>query len=432
MKTRTGIALLSVYSTLILAACGGGDKSNPDPPGTLLMSDQQRISAPDVPAGDLEAQVAADADFAFDFYRQIQAGSGTDNLFFSPHSIQLALAMTWAGARGQTETDMAQALGFVLPQQRLHPVFDLIDLELARRGEGAQGTDGEGFRLRVLNSIWGQTGYDFLADFLDVLAENYGAGLRLMDFVADAEGARQTINAWVEEVTEGRIEDLIPAGAISEYTKMVLVNAIYFNAAWELPFDEDQTHDGTFNTADGREVTVPMMHQSAELQFFQGEGFTAVELPYDGHELSMWVLVPDAGGLAALEQALSADLLAAIHAGGEWGTVDLTMPRWELDGSTVSLKQVLSAMGMGIAFTPAADFSGMHAGGDLMIHVLHQAFVKVNEAGTEAAAATAVIVGDVGIPPEGPTVVLDRPFVYLIQDLPTGQVLFVGRVTDPS
>lgn len=434
MKTKHLMKASALALSLSLAACGGpNDEPDLQQPGTELKSDLQRISAPDVPGSDLQAQVEANTDFAFGFYRQLLVEAGDDNLFFSPHSIQVALAMTWAGARGQTETDMAAALGFVLPQAQLHPVFNLIDLELIRRGEGAEGADGQGFRLNVLNAIWGQAGYAFLDGFLDVLALNYGAGLRLMDFVADAEGARQAINAWVEEVTEGRIADLIPENAITVYTKMVLVNAIYFNAAWAMPFEPEDTSEGVFHTAGGAQVTVPMMHQSAEFPFYLGEGFVAVELPYDGFELSMWVLLPDAGSFDSFEQGLSAELLNTVRAGRDFGIVDLSMPRWELDGATVSLKKVLAAMGMQIAFSPEADFSGMNPGGGLIIHdVLHQAFVKVNEAGTEAAAATAVIVGDTGLPPEGPTVVLDRPFVYLIQDKPTGQVLFVGRVTDPS
>jgi len=424
---------LDLVSTLVaaaaLTACGS---SVPEPPGVEVRSDLDRDTAPEVTPADLSAQVTGNTAFALDVYHQLAAGD--DNLFFSPHSIEVALAMTWAGARGQTEADMAQALHFVLPQDRLHPVFDHLDLELARRGEGAEGADGGGFRLRALNAIWGQTGYQFLDQFLDVLARNYGAGLRLLDFIADADGAGQAINAWVEAVTEGRIEDLIPPGALDATTRLVLVNAIYFNAAWAEPFDVADTHDGPFHTAAGATVDVPMMHQAYEGGFHLGDGYTALELLYDGGELSMMVLVPDPGvALSTLEARLTADLIAEIRAGTSNGMIDLTMPRWQLDGTTVSLADLLSTLGMGIAFTDAADLSGMNGTGGLYISdVLHQAFVKVNEAGTEAAAATAVIVGDTSLPPEGPTVVLDRPFVYLIQDRPTGQVLFIGRVTDPS
>jgi serpin B len=424
------LALASLFG---LAACGGsGPGIDPDPPGTELKSDKQRITAPEVTPAELEAQVAGNTNFALDLYHQIRADSD-GNLFFSPHSIEIALAMTWAGARGQTESDMAAALHFGSAQEGLHPIFNHIDLELNKRGEGAEGADGEGFRLNVVNAIWGQIGYTFLDDFLDVLAENYGAGLRLLDFAADPAGAASEINVWVEALTEGRIADLIPENALSEYTKLVLVNAIYFNAAWQSPFEKEHTADGPFHTADGRTVSVPMMHQEFESPYYLGEGFSAVELPYDGMELSMLVLIPDAGGLTAFEDRLHGALLVQVQAGMDHGIVDLSMPRWELDGETVSLAKILKDLGMQVAFSAAADFSGMNGDGGLMIHdVLHQAFVKVNEAGTEAAAATAVIVGDTSIPPAGPTIVLDRPFIYLIQDKPTGQILFVGRVSDPS
>ncbi len=431
--TRHGAARLStaLVAVLSLTSCDSGG-GVPEPPGTEVKSGLERDTTPDVSTAEIESQVAGNTAFALDLYSQVRAETD-GNLFFSPHSIEVALAMTWAGARSQTETDMASALHFELGQDALHAVFNYIDLELDKRGEGAEGADGKGFRLNVVNSIWGQVGYEFLADFLDVLAVNYDAGLRLLDFVADAAGATEEINTWVEDATEGRIEDLIPPGALSEYTKMVLVNAIYFNAAWATPFEEDATTDGAFHTAAGSDVTVPMMHGQIESGYWLGDGYEAVELPYDGQELSMVILAPDEGTLATFEDGLDASFLAALDDTEEFGMVTLSMPRWELDGETVSLKKVLSALGMEIAFTPNADFTGMNANGGLMIHdVLHQAFVKVNEAGTEAAAATAVIVGDASAPPEGPTITLDRPFIYLIKDRPTGQILFVGRVSDPS
>lgn len=416
----------------LLPACGGTGDGDPIQPGTELRSEEQRITAPSTEPSDVAAQVAGNTAFALDLYAQVREGSDA-NLFFSPHSIEVALAMTWAGARGGTESDMAGALHFELEQSGLHPVFNHLDLELNSRGEGAEGADGEGFRLNVLNAIWGQVGYTFLDDFLDVLAMHYGAGLWLMDFAADPDAAAEEINEWVEVATEDRIEDLIPPGAITGDTRMVLVNAIYFNAAWAEPFEEEQTVDGPFSTLAGGTVTVPMMHKMSEMAYAEGEGYQAVEIPYDGHELSMLILVPDLGSLDAFEQGLSPAFLAQVEAGREYGIVELTMPRWELDGETFSLKEILTALGMGVAFSSAADFSGMNGTGDLAIQdVLHQAFVKVNEAGTEAAAATAVIVGETGVPPLGPAITLDRPFIYLIKDRPTDQILFVGRVVDPS
>jgi len=416
---------------LVLPACGGGGPGT-DQPGTELRSEKQRITAPQVDPSDVDSQVAGNTTLALDLYHQLRA-RGDDNLFFSPHSIEVALAMTWAGARTDTESAMASAMHFELGQDRLHPVFNHLDLELCSRGEGAAGTDSEGFRLNVVNAVWGQVGYAFLDGFLDALALHYGAGLWVLDFMADPDGAALKINGWVEEVTEERIQDLIPPGVIDADTRMVLVNAIYFNAAWASPFEEENTSDGEFHTLAGGTVSVPMMHQELEYAYAEGAGYQAVEIPYDGDELSMLILVPDLGTLGEFEQRLDAAFLDELSGSMHWGVVDLTMPRWELDGETFSLKELLAELGMGVAFTPSADFSGMNGRRDLMIQdVLHQAFIKVNEAGTEAAAATAVIVGETGIPPQGPDITLDRPFIYLIKDRPTGQILFVGRLVDPS
>ncbi|HOX44392.1 MAG TPA: serpin family protein [Myxococcota bacterium] len=428
---NAGGLLLGLGTLAILAACSGGGHDLPPAPGEELRSDLARITTPGAVPADVEAQVAGNLAFALDVYQGLADGAGGGNLFFSPFSMTQALAMTWAGAAGQTETDMAAALRFVLPQERLHPVMNHLDLALASRGQGAQGQDGEGFRLRVVNSLWGQVGFAFQADFLDALALHYGAGLRLLDFVADAAGAAEVINAWVEEATEGRIQDLIPPEALSEYTKLVLTNAIYFNAAWNQPFEEADTADGDFHLLDGTSARVPLMHQTFQFQGAEGPGYQAVALPYDGEELDMVLVVPDAGTFETFEATLDGEELGAILGGLSEYTVELAMPRWTFATETFSIKALLSALGMEVAFSPAADFSGMNPEHALMIHdVLHQAFVSVNEAGTEAAAATAVIVGDTSAPPFM-ALSLDRPFVYLIRDLPTGAILFLGRVTDP-
>jgi serpin B len=385
-----------------------------------------------VPPDDIAAQVRGNTAFAFDLYHDLT--SQYDNIFFSPHSISIALAMTWAGARGQTEQAMAQALHFDLPQARLHPMFNALDLALASRGRGAQGRDGQGFRLRVANSTWAQKDFSFLESFLDVLAVSYGAVMHLMDFVDDAEGARQTINAWVEEQTEERIRDLIPPGTLDGLTRLVLVNAVYFNAAWAEQFEPDRTRSQDFFLLDGSRVSVSMMWQTESLPYAQGPGYQAVELPYDGQDLSMLVMVPDAGNFSPFEARLDERRLTEIVSSLEVYSVDLSMPRWEFEGWTFSLTEALSRLGMGIAFTPAADFSGMTGARDLLIKdILHQAFVKVDEHGTEAAAATAVIMGETSAEPCLPVLLrVDRPFIYLIRDRATGAVLFLGRVLDPS
>ena len=418
------IPLLAMVGCSGLAPVPGGER----PPGEAVSSDKPRVAAPDVDSADLADLVDGKSAFAFDLYHVLREGN--DNLFYSPYSISLALAMTYAGAREETGRQMADTLHFTLPQDRLHPAFNSLDLALARRGEGAAGKDEKGFRLNIVNAIWGQEGYEFLSQFLDLLAENYGAGLRELDFVSAPEESRVTINDWVSEQTEGRIEDLIPQGAIDSLTRLVLTNAIYFNAAWSNPFEPDLTKDGPFHLLGGGEISVPMMRQTTSFGYAEGEGYQAVELPYDGQELSMVILLPEAGEFESFEDQLDARRVEAIVNDVTYDQVSLTMPKFEVE-SGFSLADALAAMGMPVAFSSGADFSGMTGNRDLFISdVVHKAFVSVDEAGTEAAAATAVMM-KLGAAPEPPVeVTVDRPFIFLIRDIETGAILFVGRVVD--
>ncbi|MBI4304565.1 MAG: serpin family protein [Chloroflexi bacterium] len=397
----------------------------------VVRSDKPRVTAPAASKTDLATQVDGNSIFAFNLYQVLRETDG--NLFYSPHSISVALAMTYAGARGDTLKQMADTLHFILGQDKLHGALNALDQELARRGEGAKGKDEKGFRLNVVNAIWGQKDYKFLSQFLDVLAENYGAGLRVLDFIKAPEPSRITINKWVEDETEGRIKDLIPQGAINDLTRLVLTNAIYFNAAWLYPFNKEATANLPFILLNGSQVSVPMMRQTKSYGYAAGDTYQAVELLYDGRELSMVILLPNSGQFASFEKSLDVKLIKEII--GKLGNrqVALTMPKFEFD-STFNLKKTLTAMGMGIAFDPdAADFSGMTGNRELYISdVLHKAFVSVDEAGTEAAAATAVIVGTTSLPAEPITVTIDRPFIFLIRDIPAGEILFVGRVLNPA
>lgn len=393
-------------------------------------SSKPRIQDPQLAQSDLASLVQGNSMFAFDLYQALRLREG--NLFCSPYSISLALAMTFAGARGETEAQIADTLRFVLGQGLVHQAFNCLDQLLAGRGEGAEGKDGEGFRLHIVNAVWGQRDYQFLESFLDVLAENYGAGIRLLDFVQDPEGSRKTINDWVSRQTEGRIEDLLAEGTVDVLTRMVLTNAIYFNAAWQNPFDEQATSDGAFRLLDGGEVSVPMMHLTENLRHARGDGYQAVELPYDGGELSMVVLLPDEGRFDRFEESLDAAGVAAALDGLADTRVRLSMPKFRCE-SEFSLKDTLSAMGMPVAFSDAADFSGMTGNRELAIsEVVHKAFVEVDEAGTEAAAATAVVMRLTAAPGEPLEVRIDRPFVFFIRDVETGAVLFVGRVVNPA
>ncbi|KYF52454.1 serine protease [Sorangium cellulosum] len=444
MRTLRTCAPLFALSLAAILGCEASTEPNPDPtpepggegcrdgdkPGCVVASDKQRISTPDVPPEDKTALVSGNSAFALDLYQELREEPG--NVFYSPYSISTALAMTWAGAKGETETAMADTLRFDLGQDKLHPAFNWIDQELESRGQGAQGADGEGFRLNVVNALWGQIGYGFEAPFLDTLALNYGAGMRVVDFLGHKQEAVDLINGWVSDQTEGKIEKLVPVDAITPETVLVLTNAIYFNAAWRTPFEPTATADGPFEKADGTEVTVPLMHANLEMPYAEGDGYQAVAMPYDGDELSMVLVLPAKGTLDAFEASLDAAKVDGIVGAMSEHLVETTMPKFKFEYE-LSLKKTLEAMGMEIAFTAgAADFTGINAQGQPYIQdVLHKAFVGVNEAGTEAAAATAVIVGDESAP-QPASLALVNPFLFLIRDNATGSILFVGRVADPS
>jgi serpin B len=425
--SRILLVIFSIFA-IILTACA---PQLPQASGGEIKSDKHRIESPVVSESDLTALADDNTEFALDLYQQLKKGEG--NLFFSPFSISMALAMAYAGAHGTTETEMADTFHFDLPQSQLHPAFNKIDNELASRGEGAKGKDDKGFRLNIVNAIWGQKGFEFLSQFLDTLAQNYGAGMRILDFMANPEQCRQTINEWVSNQTEDRIKDLIPQGVIDKDTRLVLTNAIYFNAAWLNQFEDSATQKGDFYLLDGNKVSVDMMRQTESLGYFSGNGYKAVELPYDGDQLSMIIMVPDNGQFQKFEDSINPDLLNSVINGLHNNRINLTMPKFEFDAE-FNLNKTLMEMGMPTAFTDAADFSGMTGRRDLCISdVLHKAFVSVDEKGTEAAAATAVVMRLTAMP-VGETInlTIDRPFVFLIRDIPTGTVLFMGRVLDPS
>ncbi len=425
-------SLLALSSIIALAACASddADRTPSDMPGEVAKSELARNLTPDVSNENAQALVAGNTAFAVDAYRELQAGNEGENLFISPHSISNALAMVYAGARGNTESQMADALHFNLPQDQLHPAFNWLDLQLASRGEGASGSDGGDFRLNVLNATFGQAGYEFLGDFLDRLAVNYGAGLSLLDFQSDPEGSREVINTWVADATEDNILDLLPQGMISSDTRLVLTNAVYFNAAWKTKFDPDRTAPGTFHAAAG-DVTADMM--TGELQGVlsaSGDGYQALTLPYEGDELDMVFIVPDEGEFANIDTSISPTWLDGVLSSLAPSNIGgVTMPKFDFRFKT-SLIDTFKSLGMTDAFDGNADFSGIDGTRSLIITgIVHEAFVKVTEAGTEAGGATAVVVGETSVPE---WVTIDRPFLFLVRDIETGAVLFIGRVLNPS
>lgn len=428
LKMLGRVSGLGLAVVMLMTGCGAA----PAPGAVVAQADVARETAPNVSPDDWQALATGNTAFALDLYQAVRGESG--NLFFSPYSISAALAMTYAGARGETEQQMAQTLHFTLSQERLHPAFNALDQTLQAAPTQSE-EEKYPFELHIANSLWGQQGYTFRPEFLETLARSYGAGLRLVDFKRDVEAARQAINSWVSEQTKDKIKDLIPPQALTPEARLVLANAIYFKAGWRDPFEEELTANGPFTLVDGSQVPVPMMKwgKAESVRYVQGEGYQAVELPYQGDKTSMVLIVPDAGTWAVFEQGLTAKQLDDILAALDWQQVMVTMPKFRSETS-LSLADTLATLGMPDAITPGqADFSGMDGTRDLAIGaVLHKAFVDVNEAGTEAAAATAIVMVATGLPAEPVLLTVDRPFIYLIRDMQTGTVLFMGRLLNPA
>jgi len=389
----------------------------------------QEETTPNVAIVDLENLVAENTAFTFELYQALSTGD--ENLFFAPYSISLALAMTYAGARSATEEQMAETLHFAtLGQDRLHPAFNALALELASRGEDPTLKKEDRFQLHIANALWGQDGYGFLPAFLDVLAENYGAGVRTADFIDAPEQAQMMINRWVSDETEERIENLLPPDSITPLTRLVLTNAVYFKATWKQGFDVSFTWDCPFTLLDGSQVTVQMMEQVGKFKCVAGEGYHAIEIPYVGDELSMLVLLPEIHEFEEFAATLDPERLASILATmTEERGISLSMPRFEY-ASEFNLKATLVDLGMPDAFVyGTGDFSGMDGTRELFIgDVFHKAFVSVDENGTEAAAATALPIPCAILP----VIRLDHPFIFLIRDIETETILFMGQVMDPE
>ena len=428
MKPRALVALL-LATVLVMSACTDSTEPTIVPDvATLAMSDLARATAAASDA-DIAAAAASLELFGANLYGVLAAGD--DNLVVSPASIVLALAMTYAGAEGVTAEEMATVLHFQLDDESLHEAFNALDALVESRS--FEGVEDEGVLVSTANSLWGQQGLPFEEVFLDTLAVNYGAGMRLVDYTTAAEEARNAINEWVADETNEKITDLIPAGMLNAFTRLVLVNAVYLDATWASQFDPDSTYDGSFYLPNGGQVTVPLMTQSAAFPYGAGPGWQAVQLPYLRNELGMLLIVPDEGRFAEVEAALGDGLIAQAVAGSAPIEVALTMPKFEFR-TQVGLNSALRELGMATAFDGGtADFSGMTTAERLFIsEVIHEAYIAVDEEGTEAAAATAVVMAATAAPLETVQLTIDRPFLFALRDLETGALLFLGRVMDPS
>lgn len=438
---RTQLFVVLTTMAVIAAACGSAADSpaptSEGPPissppsasipftnGELIKLDVPR-AADDVEAAAIAAVVRSDTHFGLDLFREVAADT---NVMFSPYSIATALSMLYPGALGTTAEEIAAVLHLDIDDTGLHAARNAIEQALATPPPVYPDDDREPFAITPANSAWGQGGFPFSEEYLALLASAYGAGLRVVDFSGDPDGSRDVINDWVEEATEDRIKDLLPDGAVDVLTRLVLVNAIWFKANWAEKFDPDRTAPGSFTRLDGSAVTTPLMHSTATGQYATGSGFTAVRLPYAG-DAAMVVVLPTAGkSPAELAATMTPDDFAI-----SWGTfrVDLTLPSFEFE-TEIALKEALQALGMTAAFTEAADLTGITDAADLFVQdALHKSFIALDEDGTEAAAATAILIGLTSAPPPA-TFTADRPFLFWIEHSSTGEVLFLGQVTDPS
>jgi serpin B len=407
------------------------------------------IASSSLHAADFDIAARATNQLGADLHRQL--AHGNENLCLSPYSIQSALAMTFAGADGDTKVEMARVLHYPNDGNAIHESFaalqsSLVEMskkttQIAEQSKTHSGPS-EPITLSVANQLFAQSGYDFSDPFQALVKKFYGAPFEILDFKKDPDAARAHINKWIAEQTRDKIRDLIPAGGINALTRLVLANAIYLKAPWGWEFNEALTKPKPFHAGGGAAVDVPMMEQQKQFGYAKRDGFSAVSLPYSGSELQFVILLPDeTNGLAALESELTAELLASC-AKLEHQDVDLELPKFKFEPPTVPLADNLKALGMKTAFDDpqgSANFDKMSPRRPdkylAISSVFHKTFIAVDEKGTEAAAATAVVLREVSArfekPKEPIHVKVDRPFLYAIQHVPSGACLFIGRVTDP-
>jgi len=365
--------------------------------------------------------------FALDLYHQIGVTS-QGNLILSPYSITLPLAMLYAGAHGETEQQIRAAAHFTAPQSAFHSALNVIDSDLFDRASD----ETRGFQLNIANSVWGEQGYSFRQDYLDTLAKNYGSGIQLVDFEGQSEGARLTINHWVEQKTQDKVKDILPPNAITPDVRLVLANAIYFRANWESQFDVTQTHPQDFHLMDGTTVSVPTMFQVNRFNYRQFDKYQIIELPYLAQDFSMLIILPNAEDFDDLDSQFTVEDFDNSVEQLQPTDLSLSLPKFKIQ-SNLSLPAPLKALGMVNAFDPStADFTGIGQPSLYIGEGFHSAEIEVNEDGTEAAAATVIVaVTEAAMPLPELEVKVDHPFIFAIYDRYNGMILFLGRVMNP-
>ncbi len=401
-----------------------------------------RVSASRQAAGADDAARAARSvnAAAVELYKVLDREDG--NVVFSPSSIETALSMALQGARGETAAQMAKVLHSADPRQLASAMNGLDRLLHSRNGERTDTDHHKGhIELDNANSLWGQQGEPFEKRFLTTLAEQYGTGMHTVDYKKATEQARRAINGWVADNTHHRIKELIPANSLDSVTRLVLVNALYFKAPWNSPFDKAGTAPRDFHRLDGSTVKAPLMSLDTHLSYGHGQGWESVSMPYAGNELAMTVIVPNEGRFDEVERTLDAGELGRTLAGGQDRQVMLKLPKFDFR-QRFELSKTLRQLGMVVPFDDSglADFKGIVSDPKKPLYISkvhHQATITVDEKGSEASAATSVEMGQAGAasgprPPKPVVLTVDRPFLFAIHDISTGAVLFMGRVVDPT
>lgn len=379
-------------------------------------------------SGNVEDVVNANNQLAFDLYFQFKEENKDKNIFFSPYSINVALTVAYEGANGQTKNEMASVLHVSDNLENQRAAFVNISNEINK--------DNKTYELSTANALWAENEFTFLKAYFDIVEMYYGAKVENLNFKGDAEGSRIIINDWVAEQTYDKIEDLIPSGAIDQDTRLVITNAIYFKGDWVKQFDKNETKEADFRVTSDKTVKISMMQRTDKESIFgyaETDDLQILELPYSGEELSILIVLPKEDDLESLEESLTLEEFSKWRESLQEQRVNIYLPKFTFE-TKYFMSDSLSAMGMPTAFSEYyADFSGMTGKKNLVIfEVIHQAFVDVNEEGTEAAAATAVIISEiVSVKPPVPEFRADHPFIFIIQQKETGNILFMGRVNEP-
>lgn len=417
-ETRISIWVLIILMAL-LSGCSQASHGE-------VVSKAQRNLQPDISESDYQSFIRNNTKLAFDVYHELAANDEDGNIFFSPFSVSQALAMTWEGARTETEQQMAEILHFLQPREKTHKAFNKTNLILESQ---------DGVTLDLANSVWVQKSEKWNMEFLDTLKSEYGSGVHAEDLTGKSEATRAKINDWVAENTNDKIKDLLPPGSLHPLSPMVLVNAIWFYGGWKYVFDEERTHTGRFYLLDESYVEIDMMSNSVRTNYYnsywvedEDDKYMALELQYEDSDMSILFIVPRRGTFKDIESKLDNEFIDHVSDSFVNGNIQIYVPKMEMRYKS-KLSSTFESMGMNIPFSAGADFSGMNGKRDLWIdEIYHQAYFKMDESGTSAAAATAVAMARGGNPPP---ICLCNPFFFVIRDNQSGVILFMGRVMNP-